>query len=147
MSYSCCTALKNIGEPTDDRVPLYCTTWERIGKREEGFEIADLPLTFRDAIKAVRRLDVKYLWIDSVCIIQGKGGDWEEESKKIEDVYASDYCTIAATSANDSHAGFLARNISEYVYVQDDSGRRVYIGTDIADFDNEVENARLNSRA
>jgi hypothetical protein len=141
-----CTALKNIGEPKDDKVPPYCTTPENVSKRQEGFEIAKLPLTFRDAIEVVRRLNVKYLWIDSLCIIQGNRGDWEEESKVMEDVYALAYCTIAATSADDSHAGFLKRNI-EYVYVQDNSGRRVYIGTDIADFDDEVENARLNTRA
>lgn len=142
-----CTALKNTGEPKDDKVPPYCTTPESISKRQEGFKITDLPLTFRDAIEVVRRLDVKYLWIDSLCIIQGNGGDWEEESKMMEDVYTLAYYTIAATSADDSHAGFLGRNIGEHVYVQDDSGRRVYIGTDIADFDNEVENARLNTRA
>lgn len=135
------------GDLKDNEVPPYCTTLESIHKRQKEFEIADLPLTFRDAIEVVRRLDVKYLWIDSLCIIQGNGGDWKEESEKMEDVYASAYCTIAATSADDSHAGFLTRNIRKCVYIQDNSGRRVYIGTDIADFDNEVEKARLNTRA
>jgi hypothetical protein len=73
----------------------------------------------------------------------------EEESKMMKDVYALAYCIIAAISADDLHSGFLARNMRniEYVYVQDDLGRRVYIGTDIADFDNKVEKARLNTRA
>jgi hypothetical protein len=141
-----CTTLKHIGEHKDDKVPPYCTTPESIGRRQEGFKIAELPLTFRDAIEVVRHLGVNYLWIDSLCIIQGKGGDWEEESKMMEDVYALAYCTIAATSADDSYAGFLAR-ISEYMYVEGDSGQRVYISTDIADFDNEVENSRLHTRA
>lgn len=36
--------------------------------------------------------------------------------------YALAYCTIAATSTNNSHTGFLGpRNISEYVYIQDNS--------------------------
>jgi hypothetical protein len=61
---------------------------------------------------------------------------------------ASAYCTIAATSAIDSNAGFLKRNVSsEYVYAQDASGRRFYVCTDIDDFDNDVEKAQLNTRA
>ena len=37
------------------------------------------------------------------------------------------------------------RNVStEYVLVQDTSGRRVYNCADMDDFDNDVEKARLN---
>jgi hypothetical protein len=136
------------GKLKPNEVPLYCTTRENIGDRQVGFSIANLPLTFRDAVKLARCLEVQYLWIDSLCIIQGKDGDWEQESKRMEDVYTSAYCTVAATSAVDSNAGFLERNISsEYVYVQDDSGRPVYVCTDMADFDKEVEEAPLNTRA
>ncbi|RFU29281.1 hypothetical protein B7463_g7054, partial [Scytalidium lignicola] len=136
------------GELKPNEVPRYCTTQENIGDRQVGFGIADLPLTFRDAVMVARGLEVQYLWIDSLCIIQGKDGDWEQESKRMEDVYTSAYCTVAATSAVDSNAGFLKRNISsEYVYVQDDSGRRVYVCTDLADFDKEVEGRPLNTRA
>ena len=63
-------------------------------------------------------------------------------------VYTSAYCTIAATSAVDSNSGFLERKTKrEYLYVQDDSGRIFYAGTDVADFDKEVEEAKLNTRA
>ncbi len=62
----------------------------------------------------------------------------------MEGVYTSAYCTLAATSAVDSNSGFLERNVnSKYIYAQDESGRRVYVCTDIADFDNEVEGADL----
>lgn len=50
-------------------MPLYCTTSKNINERQGGFKIADLPLKFRDAIEVVRRLNVKYLWIDMLCII------------------------------------------------------------------------------
>jgi hypothetical protein len=36
----------------------------------EGFEISKLPRTFQEAIEVTFRLDVAYLWIDSLCIIQ-----------------------------------------------------------------------------
>lgn len=35
-----------------------------------GFAIKDLPMTFRHAIQSTRALSVKYLWIDSLCILQ-----------------------------------------------------------------------------
>ncbi|OCK74646.1 HET-domain-containing protein [Lepidopterella palustris CBS 459.81] len=128
----------------------FCTTQDNIDRRQEGFSILDLPKTFKDAIKVARELHVPYLWIDSLCIIQDgdNGKDWEHESNRMEEVFSGAYCTIAATSAVDSNAGFLDRNISsEYIYVQDASGRRFYIGTNIDDFDNDVDEARLNRRA
>jgi hypothetical protein len=66
----------------------------------------------------------------------------------MEDVFASAYCTIAATSAVNSNAGFLARNRStEYVRVQDAAGNQVCICTHMDDFENDVEQAGLNKRA
>jgi len=68
----------------------------------------------------------------------------------MEGVYASAYCTIAATSAVDSNAGFLKRNAtanSEYVHAQDALGCQFYVCTDLDDFDNDVEKAQLNKRA
>jgi hypothetical protein len=34
-----------------------------------------LPQTLTDAVKTARHLNVRYLWIDSLCIIQGPDGD------------------------------------------------------------------------
>jgi hypothetical protein len=75
----------------------------------------------------------------------------------MEEVFASAYCTIAATSAADSKAGFLKRNVqSEVVYAQHPLGRRFYVcaerddssgHVDIDDFDEHVEKAQLNTRA
>ncbi len=36
----------------------------------QGIEYSRLPPTFRDAVKIVRKLNIAYLWIDSLCIIQ-----------------------------------------------------------------------------
>jgi hypothetical protein len=58
---------------------------------------------------------VEYLWIDSLCIIQGENGNWKQESKRMQDVYTSAYCTVAATSAIDSNSGFFE---AEHQYKQ-----------------------------
>jgi len=66
----------------------------------------------------------------------------------MEEVFSLAYCTIATTSAVHSKAGFLKRNIStEYVLIQDASGRQFYISADIDNFNNNIEKAQLNTRA
>jgi hypothetical protein len=126
----------------------FCTTDENIKARQNGFDVSELPKTFRDAVKVAQNLGIRYLWIDSLCIIQGNKKDWEFEAKRMQDVYAGAYCTIAATSAADSNAGFLERTVrSEYIYIQDTSGRQFYVSTEVDDFNNDVENALLNNRA
>lgn len=49
-------------------------------------EMADLPRTFREAIQITRLLQVRYLWIDSLCIIQDVPADWEVEAFMIHEV-------------------------------------------------------------
>lgn len=142
------------GESQRDRlgcvvIPLYCTTRSNFDHREAGFSATDLPQTFLDAIKVARGLGVQYLWIDSLCIIQGDDEEWRQESRTMQDVYTSAYCTIAATSALDSNSGFLRRyTSSEYLYVRDGLlGRKIFVCTNAADFDIEVDDAQLNKRA
>ncbi|KAK0701290.1 heterokaryon incompatibility protein-domain-containing protein [Lasiosphaeris hirsuta] len=138
------------GKLGPEEVPPYCTTRHNICVREgeSGFADADLPLTFLDAVKVARALSIRYLWIDSLCIIQQDPEDWQREAMCMEQVYSSAYLTIAATSATNSESGFLKRNASsKHVYIQDDLGRRAYICNTVADFDHEVEKAQLNTRA
>ncbi|KAH8726729.1 heterokaryon incompatibility protein-domain-containing protein [Phaeosphaeriaceae sp. PMI808] len=138
------------GDLSVEEKKAYCTTQDNISQRSAGFSLSELPKTFRDAVKVTRELGILYLWIDSLCIIQygDNGEDWKSESGRMESVFSAAYCTIAATMAIDSFAGFLQRDISpEYVYVQDPLGKQFYISTDIDDFDNDVGKAQLNTRA
>ncbi|GKU10369.1 unnamed protein product [Fusarium langsethiae] len=136
------------GETVLGKIPSYCTTKNNISARENGFSTDDLPATFQDAIEVTRQLGLQYLWIDSLCIIQGDEEDWAQEAGRMKNVYASAYCTLAATSARDSNSGFLKRTVnSQYIYVQDNLGRQIYVCSDPADFDTDVERAELNSRA
>ena len=72
-----------------------------------------LPSTFQDAVIITRRLGVKCLWIDSLCIIQDSLSDWEKESAVMGKVYSHSYCNIAALSSKDSHGGCLSSSISK----------------------------------
>lgn len=66
-----------------------------------------IPKTFQEAIKFNWHLGIRYVWIDSLCIIQGDGDDWARESTKMCDVYGNGYLTIAASSAPDSTQGLF----------------------------------------
>lgn len=56
----------------------------------------ELPVTYRDAITLTRRLGIRYIWIDSLCIVQDDKDDWRREAAKMADVYSNAYLTIAA---------------------------------------------------
>ena len=64
-----------------------------------------LSKTFRDAIKVTRHLGIRYIWIDSICIIQDSREDWEAESTMMGQVYRHCECCIAATAASDGTFG------------------------------------------
>jgi hypothetical protein len=80
----------------------------------EQIPSASLPKTFQDAIFVTRRLGVRYLWIDSLCILQSGPGakeDWQAESAQMHRVYEGGYCNIAATGSADGNGGlFFDRN-------------------------------------
>ncbi len=69
-----------------------------------------MPQNFQDAVLVTRLLGLRYLWIDSLCIIQDSKSDWEIEGSKMDQVYKNAYVTLAATSAATTHDGFLQRN-------------------------------------
>ncbi|KAK8013498.1 hypothetical protein PG991_009091 [Apiospora marii] len=144
------------GKPIGDQGPHWRTLPDNVESRMKGFKLGELPRAFQDAIEVTRALRIPYLWIDSICIIQGDEEDWNRESKRMEDVYASAYCTIAATAASNSMAGFLSGiENHQSLYVQDDHGEAIYISTNVADFDKDIakdvdkdiEEHSLNERA
>ncbi|EXJ68704.1 uncharacterized protein A1O5_08498 [Cladophialophora psammophila CBS 110553] len=67
-----------------------------------------IPKTFQDAITFARGLDLGYIWIDSVCIIQDSENDWQTQSAKMKEVYEGAYVTLAATHGAASNAGCFA---------------------------------------
>ena len=48
----------------------FTTTSDTLETRLQGLPFSELPKTFRDAIFITRMLSVRYLWVDSLCILQ-----------------------------------------------------------------------------
>jgi hypothetical protein len=92
------------------RKPVIKTTKATLQSHLTQLPMASLPNTFRDAITITRTLGIRYLWIDSLCIIQDDANDWEKESAVMGQIYAHSYLTIAAAASIDSSGGcFLQR--------------------------------------
>ncbi len=68
-----------------------------------------LPTTFQQSILLTRALGLRYLWIDCLCIIQDSDLDWQEESRKMGDIYRNGFLTIAAVSSADSRGGCFSQ--------------------------------------
>ena len=125
----------------------FCTFPENLARYKEGINFEDLPLTFQDAVIVARGLNQKYLWIDSICIVQGPDGDFNTEAKRMEDVFSQAYCVLAASCASGQHDGFLKpRQERNYLTIEQDSGPPVYVCEFIDDFQKHVLGSPLNKR-
>jgi hypothetical protein len=89
-----------------DTMPLQTTSTTIRHFEETGIPWETLPKTFQDAVDISHLLGIKYVWIDSLCIIQNDVEDWRHEGSKMSDIYSGAYVTLAASSASDSDGGF-----------------------------------------
>jgi hypothetical protein len=72
----------------------------------------ELPKTCRDAVVVVRALNIPFLWIDSLCIIQDCTADWEYEAARMCSVYENALVTLAALDSPDSDTGLFVTSSS-----------------------------------
>jgi hypothetical protein len=74
-------------------------------QRLDGIAWSTIPKTFQNAIEFVHALGIRYLWIDSYCIIQDSAADWDAESRLMASIFENSYLTIGATVAVNNEAG------------------------------------------
>lgn len=69
--------------------------------------LEEIPPAFLDAAVVTMRLNCRYLWIDSLCIIQDSADDWNTECAKMGDYYRGAVLTITTPDASSCQSGFL----------------------------------------
>ncbi|KAF2650016.1 HET-domain-containing protein, partial [Lophiostoma macrostomum CBS 122681] len=89
----------------------FTTTRFNVHNHKRGIRFADLPKTFQDSIVVARSLDIRYLWIDALCIIQDDENEWHGEALLMGNIYRNAECTIAVHDAPDDSAGFLEASL------------------------------------
>jgi hypothetical protein len=76
---------------------IITTTTGSLEQRKSGILLSQLTNAFRPAVEITRGLRVRYLWIDSLFIIQDDKHDWEIES--------ASWLNLAATNSKDGKGG------------------------------------------
>ncbi|KAF4460514.1 HET-domain-containing [Fusarium albosuccineum] len=89
-----------------DRRPIR-TTKDTVSQMEESIPSSSLSAVFQDAVWLCQQLEVYDIWIDSLCIIQDDGLDWEIESARMAQYYSNAELTISAESSPDGTVPFL----------------------------------------
>jgi hypothetical protein len=105
------------------------TTEANLEQHCRNIDFEWLPNTLKDAVLVAKRLGFRYLWIDSLCIIQGHSLDWAEQSVGLTDIYGCSTLNISATTAEHNDEGFLHKLTDRLVPL----GHYRYLDTGIGD--------------
>jgi hypothetical protein len=117
------------------------TTLANFDTRIMGINMSDLPQTFQDAIYITRKLGVRYLWIDALCIIQDSTEDWERQARNMMSIYEFAWLNISAAGSLTEPRCFVKRNplLSRRCKLPPAlSGLGIFLANDIEDIEGGV---------
>lgn len=106
---------------------IITTTTKNIEDHKKAIPFQKLSKTFKDAVIVTRKLRMRFLWNDSLCILQDSGANWakesaymnlsrpaltaqcaaDERSRYMGDIYRTATATIAAAGAEAGAIGCL----------------------------------------
>ncbi|KAI9162914.1 Ubiquitin-conjugating enzyme [Paramyrothecium foliicola] len=96
---------------TDQGKTVTKTTSQSLARHLDEIDLSCLPKTFLDAMITVQKLGFRYIWIDSLCIVQDDENDFKHECSVMAQVYAQAACTIVASDSPDGDTGcFIPRD-------------------------------------
>lgn len=73
-----------------------------------GIEERRLPKTIRQAIQLTRDLGLRYIWIDSLCIVQDSYSSFKLNAEKMDLIYRNAHLTICAADGDGAGEGLSA---------------------------------------
>ncbi|KAJ2898664.1 heterokaryon incompatibility protein-domain-containing protein [Zalerion maritima] len=73
----------------------------------EGIAVSRLGATIQDAIWVCIKLDIDYIWVDALCILQDNFIEQHREISQMASYYQNSIVTLCAASAPSSAHGFL----------------------------------------
>lgn len=86
-------------------------TTDNLSTLENGLPVSHLRKAFQESLIVAERMNISYVWIDSLCIIQSGDdqADWQEQSKTMERVYSNSFCNVSADWGDESNGLFFER--------------------------------------
>lgn len=70
--------------------------------------ISELPIALRQSVSLASSLGIRYIWIDSLCIIQDSSHSWNLNSRAMHLIYGNSLLTICAADGDSASTGLLA---------------------------------------
>jgi hypothetical protein len=108
-------------------------TTENKDRLRKEFPVADLEnKNFEEAINVARYMEMRYIWIDSLCICQeGKEKDFKEEGQYMHLVYQNSFCNIVAADSKDGNGGLFRQRPSSSLSGTDTKGSWVVLDKEL----------------
>ncbi|KAM7222944.1 Heterokaryon incompatibility protein (HET) domain containing protein [Rhypophila decipiens] len=108
-----------------------------------------LPSTINDSIKAVKLLGYRYLWVDSLCIVQDDDADRHSQLLRMDAIYRHASLSIAAASGSHADCGLPGMSIPRNFKQQRETLSGVTLSVPHPRFDelNEGDVLKWNTRA
>lgn len=72
-----------------------------------GIDVRTLPKVFQEAIEVCHFLDIRYIWIDALCLVQDDKLDYAREIVQMGTIHRHAYCNLNATSAAKEDTGLF----------------------------------------
>ncbi len=93
------------------------TTVSNYEEMKRAIPMDTLPLLFQDAVTITKKLKLRHLWIDSLCIIQDSPEDKERELSKMGNIYRNAMLSIAADASENCSQRILKPRHPEFVSI------------------------------
>ncbi|SJL14841.1 uncharacterized protein ARMOST_18313 [Armillaria ostoyae] len=84
-----------------------CTTTTNLNSYTEAIPLQNIPKTILDAITVTRKLGLRFLWVDALCILQDSREDKAWEIAQMRRIFHDAYVTVIAACAHKVSDGFL----------------------------------------
>lgn len=114
-------------------------------------DLKKMPKSIQSSVELVRRLGYRYLWIDSICIVQDSKRSWKWNSEVMDCIYSNAEFTICAADGNNAKTGLVALDPPEETREQNEQiiercAPRVRL-TIARDVESQVASSIWNKRA
>ncbi|GAB1738441.1 hypothetical protein NU219Hw_g3247t1 [Hortaea werneckii] len=90
------------------------TTKATLDHHMRQLPIHEVPLTITDAFAVTRRLGLRYIWVDALCIVQDDEEDWNGEVGNMHEIFAGSYLTLLAAEADSAAGGLFSQQLRDF---------------------------------
>lgn len=101
-----------------DRSPSVILTASNLDQMKEVMPWDELPKSFQEAIQTCSRLGYRYIWIDSLCIVQsglGSEADWQRHISIMDKIYTNCEMNLAISHASNSDQGCFVNRDADFL--------------------------------